>query len=187
MLLLPKLVSTFRRAKGWVEPRRAGFAARSWAQASGTGTGSHVLGRASSHHPLLPWWDSLWSRPRLAGAEAVVGGGRHLTCPEAQEISQITSGQQLSPPTQSGCRPVCLLPPCLPLWGCQHGSALFAELGWSLGPQDSMASLSMSFSTHTYTHFSLLVPILEMAPPFIHSNPGVICEFSFPSPSTYSL
>ena len=165
MLLLPKLVSTFRRAKGWVEPRRAGFAARSWAQASGTGTGSHVLGRASSHHPLLPWWDSLWSRPRLAGAEAVVGGGRHLTCPEAQEISQIMSGQQLSPPTQSGCRPVCLLPPCLPLWGCQHGSALFAELGWSLGPQDSMASLSMSFSTHTHTHTHTHVhPFLSVGP-----------------------
>lgn len=29
MLLLPKLVSPFRRAKGWVEPRGAGFAAPS--------------------------------------------------------------------------------------------------------------------------------------------------------------
>ena len=81
-----------------------------------------------------------------------------MTCPEAQEISQIMSCQQLSPPTQPGCRSVHLLPRRLPLWQCQPGSALFAELGWTLGPQDSMARLSMSY-THTHTHTHTHTPL----------------------------
>ena len=113
MLLLPKLVSPFRRVRGGWNLEGLALLPPPGSQASGTGTDSHVLGRASVPHLLLPWWDSLWSWPRLAGAEAVAildahllqetnvvgGGGHHLTCPEAQEISQITSCWQLSPPS----------------------------------------------------------------------------------------